>query len=137
LAVVPVSGVTLPEAEVAMDAVLEGFLQDGVDADQLERIKMQVRAAQIYARDDVNGLANLYGSALASGLTIKDVQDWPAILSAVTPEDVMEAAHDVFQLKNSVTGYLTPPATDSSSTEAATPGQAIPDQATTDTETVQ
>ncbi len=72
---------------------------------------MQVRAAQIYARDDVNGLANQYGAGLASGLTIQDVQDWPAILSAVTAEDVMQAARDVFQLKNSVTGYLTAPDT--------------------------
>jgi len=107
LAVVPVPGVTLPEAEAAMDAVIDGFLETGVDAEQLERIKMQVRAAQIYARDDVNGLANRYGAALASGLTIQDVQDWPTILQNVTAEDVMTAARDVFQLKNSVTGYLT------------------------------
>ena len=110
LIVVPVPGVTLPEAEAAMDGVLQGFLETGVDEDQLERIKMQVRAAQIYSRDDVNGLANRYGAALASGLTIEDVQDWPSALQAVTAEDVMKAARDVFQLKNSVTGYLTAPA---------------------------
>lgn len=119
LAVVPVPGVTLPEAEVAMDAVLQGFMENGVDAAQLERIKMQVRAAQIYARDDVNGLANQYGAALASGLTIQDVQDWPGILSAVTAEDVMQAARDVFQLKNSVTGYLSAPDSARATTPAA------------------
>nr|WP_324755317.1 pitrilysin family protein [Roseovarius sp. Pro17] len=109
LLIVPVPGTTLPEAEAAMDEVLQGFMENGVDADQLERIKMQVRAAQIYARDDVNGLANRYGAALASGLSIQDVQDWPAILQDVTAEDVMQAARDVFQLQNSVTGYLTAP----------------------------
>jgi zinc protease len=122
LLVVPVPGVTLPQAEAAMDEVLQGFMQNGVDADQLERIKMQMRASQVYARDDVNGLANRYGAALASGLTVKDVQDWPTILQNVTTEDVMEAARDVFQLKNSVTGYLTAPAssTDATITDAAT-----------------
>ncbi|MEI4261750.1 MAG: pitrilysin family protein [Roseovarius sp.] len=111
LLVVPVPGVTLPEAETAMDEVVQGFLENGVDADQLERIKMQMRAALIYARDDVNGLANRYGAALASGLTVEDVQAWPDVLQAVTAEDVMQAARDVFDLRNSVTGYLTAPET--------------------------
>ncbi|MDO5756588.1 MAG: pitrilysin family protein [Rhodobacterales bacterium] len=109
LLVVPVPGTTLEEAEAAMDGVIAGFLQTGVDADQLDRIKMQLRAAQIYARDDVNGLANRYGAALASGLTVQDVQDWPEILQAVTAEDVMQAARDVFVAENSVTGTLTAP----------------------------
>lgn len=109
LLVVPVPGIDLPQAEAAMDEVLQGFFESGVDAEQLERIKMQIRASQIYARDDVNGLANRYGAALASGLTIEDVQDWPDILQAVSAEDVMQAARDVFQPQTSVTGYLSAP----------------------------
>jgi zinc protease len=107
LTIVPVPGVSLPEAEAAMDQVIAGFLETGVDADQLVRIKMQMRAAQIYARDDVSGLANRYGAALATGLTVADVLAWPEILQAVTEDDVMQAARDVFQDRNSVTGYLT------------------------------
>jgi len=109
--VVPVPGVTLPEAEAAMDGVLAEFLENGVDADQLDRIKMQIRAAQIYARDDVNGMANRYGGALTSGLTIADVQAWPDTLQAVTAEDVLAAAREVFTPETSVTGYLTGPET--------------------------
>lgn len=109
LLVVPVPGIDLPQAEAAMDEVLQGFFENGVDAEQLERIKMQLRASQIYARDDVNGLANRYGAALASGLAIEDVQDWPDILQAVSAEDVMQAARDVFQPQTSVTGYLSAP----------------------------
>ena len=70
------------------------------------RIKTQIRAADIYARDDVDGLARKYGEALAIGLTIKDVQDWPGILDAVTPEDVMAAANEVFDRRQAVTGWL-------------------------------
>lgn len=109
LLVVPVPGIDLPQAEAAMDEVLQGFFESGVDEQQLERIKMQLRASQIYARDDVNGLANRYGAALASGLTIEDVQDWPDVLQAVSAEDVMQAARDVFQPQTSVTGYLSAP----------------------------
>lgn len=104
--VVPAPGVSLQEAEDAMDRVLAEFLEEGVDEAHLERIKTQVRASEIYARDDVEGLANRYGRALTQGLTVEDVQDWPNVLQAVTPEDIMEAARKVLNRKTSVTGWL-------------------------------
>lgn len=104
--IVPQPGVSLEEAEAAMDDVLVGFVEDGVDEEALERIKMQLRASQIYARDNVDGIARRYGAALTSGLTIEDVQAWPDILQAVTAEDVIEAARSVFRQETSVTGYL-------------------------------
>jgi len=104
--VVPAPGVTLQEAEDAMDAALAQFLIDGVDADQLDRIKMQLRASEIYARDNAEGLASRYGSALTSGLTVEDVQAWPGVLQAVTAEDVVEAARAVLRREASVTGWL-------------------------------
>lgn len=106
LVMVPLPDVSLPEAEAAMDKVLDKFLTDGPDPDAFARIKTQIKAADIYARDDANGLARLYGEALATGLTVQDVQDWPAVLDAVTPEDVMTAAKAVFDRRNAVTGYL-------------------------------
>ncbi len=107
--VVPREGVSLEAAEAAMDKALADFRQAGVDADQLERIKMQIRASQIYARDDVESLANRYGRALASGLSIEDVQTWPDVLQGVTEEDILAAAELVFERKNSVTGWLRAP----------------------------
>lgn len=109
LIVVPATGVTLEDAEQAMDEVVEQFLKDGVDPKQLERIKMQVKAAEIYARDDVGKLANRYGAALAQGLTIEDVQAWRGILDAVTADDIMAAAEEVFDHRNAVTGWLIAP----------------------------
>ncbi len=38
-----------------MDAVMEEFLTEGVDPAALERIRTQVRAVEIYGRDDVQG----------------------------------------------------------------------------------
>jgi zinc protease len=105
--VVPVPGVSLQEAEDAADGVLDQFLIDGVDLKAFERLKRQLRASEIYARDDVNGLARDYGAALTSGLTVDDIQAWPEILQAVTPEDVMQAARDVLNRNNAVTGWLT------------------------------
>ncbi|MFP4237731.1 M16 family metallopeptidase [Rhodosalinus sp.] len=104
--VVPSEGVSLEEAEEALDRVLEDFMETGVDSEQLERIKLQLRASLIYERDDVQALANRYGRALASGLTLDDIAAWPEVLQAVTEEDIMAVAREVLVPESSVTGWL-------------------------------
>ena len=103
---VPSTGVSLEEAEAALDETLADFIETGVDPEQLERIKFQLRADRIYARDNVQSLSRRYGSALTSGLTVEDVQAWPEVLQSITPEEIVEAAKKVFDRKQSVTGYL-------------------------------
>ena len=103
---VPTPNTSLAEMEAAVDGVITQFLKDGVELEAFERIKNQIRASEIYARDTAGGLAREYGTALTSGLTVEDVQAWPQILQAVTPEQVMQAAHEVFNKNNAVTGWL-------------------------------
>jgi zinc protease len=109
---VPMPDVSLAEMEAAVDAVIAKFLTDGVDQEAFDRIKRQLRADEIYARDNVAGLARTYGAALTGGLTVVDVQAWPDVLQAVTPEEVMVAAREVLNRKNAVTGWLMKEETD-------------------------
>ncbi|MEO0945324.1 MAG: hypothetical protein AAFY06_10850 [Pseudomonadota bacterium] len=97
---------SLDEAEAALDQAVASFIEEGVDAEELERLKNQYRASQIYAQDSISGLANRYGAALTSGLTVADVQAWPEILQAVTEEDIIAAAKLVFNRENAVTGHV-------------------------------
>ncbi|MEW2919103.1 pitrilysin family protein [Ruegeria sp. ANG10] len=106
LLVVPAQGVSLQEAEEAMDQAVADFIAEGVNEEDLDRIKMQLRAAQTYARDNVDGIGNRYGRALTSGLTVEDVQAWPDILQAVTGDEIIAAAREVLQPEASVTGWL-------------------------------
>ena len=106
LLVVPAEGVSLQEAEEAMDQAVADFIAEGVNEEDLDRIKMQLRASQTYARDNVDGIGNRYGRALTSGLTVEDVQAWPDILQAVTGEEIIAAAREVLQPETSVTGWL-------------------------------
>lgn len=106
LVVVPTPDTTLQQAEDAMDAAIEKFLAEGPDPDAFARIKTQIRAADIYARDDSEGLARRYGEGLATGLTVEDVKAWPQVLDSVTKEDVMAAAELVFDRRKAVTGWL-------------------------------
>lgn len=109
LVLVPAEGVSLQEAEDAMDAAVAEFMATGVDPEQLARIKRQIEASRIYARDNVERLANRYGRALTSGLTLEDIHAWPGVLAAVTEEDILAAAQEVFNDKTSVTSWLTRP----------------------------
>ncbi len=106
ITVVPREGVSLKAAEAALDKALAAFMKQGIDADQLDRIKMQLRAAQIYKRDNVEGIANRYGAALASGLSVADVQAWPDILQSISGDEIMAAAKAVLRPEASVTGWL-------------------------------
>ena len=106
LTVVPAAGISLQSAEDAMDAALADFMTTGVDPDQLARIKTQLHASEVYARDDVAGIANRYGAALSIGLTVQDVQDWPDVLQAVTAADIMAAATSVLNRDQAVTAWV-------------------------------
>jgi zinc protease len=106
--VVPSEGVGLQEAEDSMDAAIVDFLEAGIDPERMEALRTQLKAGEIYARDNVGGLARRYGTALTSGLTVQDVQAWPDILQAVTAEDVLAVAARVLDRNQSVTGWVIP-----------------------------
>lgn len=106
---VPVPGISLEEAEADLDRIVARFLEEGVDTAQFERVKFLYSASEIYAQDNAQGRARQYGAALASGLTVEDVDAWPDVIAATTPEDVMAAARRLFQDTRSVTGFLTRP----------------------------
>jgi zinc protease len=117
LIVVPAPDVLLETIEADMDRVIEDFLKTGPDPAALERIRTQIRAADIYARDDVNALARRYGEGLSIGLSIEDIESWDDALSAVTREDIMAAAEKVFDRRNAVTGWLVRPAAEGEAVE--------------------
>ncbi len=106
LVVVPAEGVSLREGEDAMDKTIAEFMTEGVDEEHLQRLKTQMAAAEIYALDSTRAIARRYGEALTSGLTITDVEAWPGLLQAVTADDVIKAASDLFDRRRSVTGWL-------------------------------
>ena len=104
--VVPAPGVSLSEAEAAMDEVIAQFLSDPIDPVQMDSIRMQLRASEIYALDDVSSIARRYGAALSQSLTVEDVQAWPETLQAVTEEEIKAVAEKIFDRRQSVTGWV-------------------------------
>ncbi len=105
-AIVPAEGIALSEAEAAMDRVIGDFLASDIDPARMESIRTQLRASEIYAKDNTQGLARRYGAALTQGLTVEDVQAWPEILQTVTVEDIKAVAEKVLDRRQSVTGWV-------------------------------
>lgn len=110
VSLVPRDGVTPEAAEAALDAVLARVIANGPDPVALTRLKARVRAREIKALDDPFSRADDVGTALTSGLSLADVDDWPARLQAVTAAEIMAVAAKVLRPEASVTAWLLPAA---------------------------
>ena len=104
----PAQGVDLPELDAAVDATIGKFVAEPLEAEALERAKTRLIAEAIYAQDSQVMLARWYGGSLATGQSIRDVQEWPARIDAVTAEAVIAAAAKWLDRRRAVTGYLLP-----------------------------
>lgn len=102
----PRPDISIDEAEEALRAELAAFLEDGVDAEAVERAKTRLRASTVYARDSVTTAPRVIGRAVTSGQSIADLEAWPDRIEAVTPEAVEAAARAVLRPDTSVTAVL-------------------------------
>jgi zinc protease len=104
---VPRAGVSLQTLEKAVDQVMQSFTGAPAKAADLARAKTQLVASVTYRRDSQYAMASAYGQALMIGLTVDDVNEWPARIRAVNAAGVEKAAQNLDR-KNAVTAYLVP-----------------------------
>ncbi|MGH6796975.1 MAG: M16 family metallopeptidase, partial [Roseiarcus sp.] len=102
----PAPGVKLETLDKAFDRALARFVHDGLEAGELERAKTRMVADAIYARDSQSDLARWYGSSLAIGQTLRDVEEWPARIERVSAEAAIAAARRWLDHRPAVTGHL-------------------------------
>ncbi|MCL4675496.1 MAG: insulinase family protein [Pararhodobacter sp.] len=105
LGIMPAPGVSMQDAEDALDRVLAEFIETGVDAEQLDRVRMQIRAQAIYQEDNTEARARSIGADLTIGLSLQDSEDWIDVLQSVTADEVIDAAR-ALDRRASVTGWL-------------------------------
>ncbi len=104
----PKAGGDVDALEKAVIEELAAALAEGFQPEDIDRAKRLMSAQAIYARDGIRAGPNAIGQAFTQGQTIADVEEWPARISAVTPEQVMAAAKAVLEVERSVTGILLP-----------------------------
>jgi zinc protease len=105
---VPRPGVTLEQVERATDQVIAAYAAKPVPAADLAGARTQLVASAIYRRDNQYSMATTYGQALAIGLTIADVNQWPDRIKSVSAADVVNAVKTRLVRKEAVTLYLSP-----------------------------
>ena len=86
---------------------MQGFVNAEAKPSELTRAKTQLVASVTYRRDSQYAMASAFGQALMIGLTVDDVNEWPARIRAVGASDVKMAAARLLR-RNAVTAYLEP-----------------------------
>ncbi|MBK9018716.1 MAG: insulinase family protein [Sulfuritalea sp.] len=92
----PAEGKTIAELEAALRAELKRIQDEGVSAEELERVKTQAIASQIYKRDSLMAQAMEIGGLEAAGVPWRDIDVLLEKLKAVTAEEVQAVAKKYF-----------------------------------------
>jgi zinc protease len=92
----PAEGHTVAELEAALKSEVKRIADEGVTADELERVKTQVVAAEVYKRDSMMAQAMEIGRFEASGFSWRDYDKLLEKLRSVTADEVQAVAKKYF-----------------------------------------
>lgn len=92
----PREGKTVGDVEAALRAQLALLVRDGVSAEELQRVKAQVLAGEVYKRDSVFYQAMQIGMLESAGMSHKDIPVMLEKLQTVTAQQVQEVARELF-----------------------------------------
>ncbi|MCP1198504.1 pitrilysin family protein [Notoacmeibacter sp. MSK16QG-6] len=88
---------------------IDRIAKDGVSDDELTKAKNRSIKSLIFARDSQATMARIYGSLLATGGKVEDVNEWAGHIRAVTSDQVKAAATRWLDEDRATTAYLLPP----------------------------
>lgn len=88
----PRGGATLADLQAAVEAEIAAIIKNGVSMQELEAARKRYMKDFVFSQDSPSGLAQLYGAALTTGMTIADVNNWPERLKSVKPADIKAVA---------------------------------------------
>jgi len=107
----PRPGTSLEALEAALLEVVDELKRNGVTDQEVTQARTNLVAEAVFAQDSQSTLARVFGSALTTGQTVEDVQDWPNRVARVTAEDVQRVAGQYLDATRSATGFLQIPET--------------------------
>lgn len=89
---IPAAGHTVAELERALQQEVDRLRETLVDPAELNRVKAQVLAEEVYRRDSVSRQANLIGMVETIGLGWRVLDEYVGRIEAVTAEQVRDVA---------------------------------------------
>lgn len=109
----PATGIEFDEIDTLFRKEITNVLQNGVTEKETKDAIQRLQDAAIFARDSVSGPAMIFGSALTTGSTVQDVENWPVAILKITPQDVKDVAQRYLDetapwIRPPITGHLIP-----------------------------
>ena len=92
ISVTPISVDSVDSIRKSVDEELRKIINDGPTPEEMSDAIARLKNSAIYARDSLQGPAMIIGSNMAVGISLEDIENWPEMISAVTPEEIKEAA---------------------------------------------
>jgi zinc protease len=104
----PVAGKTPAELKQALLEQIRLLQTELVAQEELERVKAQVQASKVYERDSIFYQAMQMGTAETVGLGWRKTDEYLEKISAVTPEQIRQAARKYLVEDRLTLGFLDP-----------------------------
>lgn len=115
----PKPGQSDADYEALLLAEVQRIAEEGVQADELERVKRQARAASVYEQDSMYVQARRIGSVEMAGLSWRDLDMLDARLQHITARQVQDVARKYFQRDRLIVATLAPQPLDKKKAPAA------------------
>lgn len=109
----PAANVSPAELGEALDAEITKVIEHGVTDTEVRLAIQRLQDQAVFARDSLTGPAMVFGVALTTGSTVKDVEFWSDDIAKVTAKQVQDAAGKYLDartpwIRPPVTGHLLP-----------------------------
>lgn len=88
----PSEGVSVQDLELAIRSAIEDIKENGITEEELQRVKAQVIAADVYKRDSMFYQAMEIGMLESTGHSWRALEEYPKRLQVVTAEQVQAVA---------------------------------------------
>lgn len=108
ISALPAAGVTLSEAQAAIQNEVDTLKQDLVNASEIERVVTQFVANWIYSQDDLAGQARTIGNLEVNGFSHRLIDVLPQHFQAITAQELQRVAQNYFNKDRLSTLYLLP-----------------------------
>jgi zinc protease len=108
LAGIPAEGHTVKELETKLMEQLENLKAELVPGTELDRVKTQLLAQEIFEKDSMSDQATMLGMLESVGLSWKVADTFVEKIKAVTPQDIQNAAKKYFNAKSLTVAELVP-----------------------------
>ncbi len=105
---VPNEGKELEAVRDALLAEVEKLKTEPIAPEELARVYAGIVASDVFARDSISAQANVIGALESVGLSWRVLDELPARLKAVTPEQIQAAARKYLQPERLSLLYLRP-----------------------------